>query len=94
MISAKRRPLTGAIEPALILLFVPVTVQDHLLHAWASLVDATQADGVDVARHGRAVSYARNRADSAEALFTTLRDDELEAARAELYTLRDEIHYT
>ena len=87
----EKRPFTGSISAAnasSILLGAPITVGDHLLHAWEALEAASRGD-----RPLAQVSYAKHRAACVDALLPTLRGKALADATAELALLRDEFRY-
>lgn len=94
MIRANYRPLTAATTDAVevILLRSPVTVEEHLLHAWDALAIACRAERAgNVAKHDRAVAQAVKLADIVEAALSRTTGERLANATRELSNLRDNI---
>lgn len=95
MIRASFRPLTAATTDAdveVILLRSPVTVEEHLLHAWDALLIACRAESAgNVAKHDRAVAQAVKLADVVEAALSRTTGEHLANATWELRNLRDNI---
>lgn len=92
MIDASRRPYTAILDRAAdrILMGLPMTVGDHLLHAWDALAAASRDDS----KHAANVAFAERRVECIDELLATttrITGARLTAARAELATLRDEI---
>ena len=94
MIRASFRPLTAAVSTTdveVILLRSPVTVVEHLLHAWDALAIACRAESAgNIAKHDRAVAQAVKLADIVEAALRTT-GERLANATWELRNLRDNI---
>ena len=92
---ASFRPLTAAVSTTdveVILLRSPVTVEEHLLHAWDALAIACRAERVgNVAKHDRAVAQAVKLDDIVEAALSRTTGERLDNATRELSNLRDNI---
>ena len=70
----------------------PVTVEEHLLHAWDALAIACRAERAgNVAKHDRAVAQAVKLADIVEAALGRTTGERLANATWELRNLRDNI---
>ena len=92
---ASFRPLTAAVSTTdveVILLRSPVTVEEHLLHAWDAMAIACRAERVgNVAKHDRAVAQAVKLDDIVEAALSRTTGERLDNATRELSNLRDNI---